>query len=223
MDDGENIRKLQQWRATYLGMVACIDDNVGRILEHLDAHGLAANTLVVFTADHGEYLGEHGLMGKNLLYRSAYHVPCVMRLPGTITGGGVIEQMITQNDFAATLCALAGVDAPPRHCGRDLRPLLNDGPIHWRDEVHQHHPKFELAGLLTPRWHMILHREGEHRLFDLATDPDERTDCFADASRSDVVADLAARILAHHEDIGSPAVKWLRECPVGSKMAQGSM
>ncbi len=212
--DQENKRKLQEWRATYLGMVACIDDNVGRLLDHLDAQGLTENTLVVFTSDHGEYLGEHGLMGKNLLYRSAYHIPCLTRLPGAIPAGASVERLITQNDFAATFSALAGVDAPPGSTSRDLRPLLGGESIHWRDEVHQHHPSHSLAGLITPHWHLILHREGEHRLFDLAADTDEMTDLSADPTCAEVMVDLTARILAHHEDTASPAADWLRRVSV---------
>ncbi len=216
LSDAANLQKVREWRAAYLGMVAHIDDNVGRLLAHLDQHDLTANTLVVFTSDHGEYLGEHGLMGKNLMYRSAYHVPCAMRLPNVIEAGTRVEHLVTQNDFAATLCGIAGVDAPPHHCGRDLRTLLTGKASRWRNEVHQHHPGGKLAGLLTPRWHLILHAEGEHRLFDLVADPNEMSDCFADPARAGIVEDLADRIMHHHEDTGSPAAKWLRCCRLRS-------
>ncbi len=211
-DEGANLRKLRQWWAAYLGMVACIDDNVGRLLDHLDVRGLADDTAVIFTSDHGEYLGEHGLMGKNLMYRAAYHVPCLMRWPGGIGAGTVVDAMVTQNDFAATLCGWADVPPPPPAPSRDLRPLLAGQAPRWRDRVHQHHPGHDLAGLVTPQHHLILHRGGEHRLFDLADDPDERTDRFDDPDARTIRGDLASQMLAHHEDVASPAAAWLRDC-----------
>ena len=65
-----------------MGEVKCIDDNVGKITAYLKNSGLWENTIVIFTTDHGEYLGEHGLMEKNNLYESVYHIPMVMTLPG---------------------------------------------------------------------------------------------------------------------------------------------
>lgn len=102
------------------------------------------------------------------------------------------------------------MNEPPGCVSRDFRQLLGADPIHWRDEVHQHHPSHSLAGLITPDWHLILHRAGEHRLFDLAADPDEMTNRSTDPACAEVMAGLTARILAHHEDTASPAAEWLR-------------
>ena len=72
----------QQVKALYYGMISLIDDNVGRILDALEAGGLAENTVVVFLSDHGDYLGDHGFYGKGLPYDSVLRVPCIWRGPG---------------------------------------------------------------------------------------------------------------------------------------------
>ena len=75
----------------YYGMVTEVDDWVGKILQRLDELGLADNTLVIFTSDHGEMLGDHGMHSKNIFYEGSVHVPLLMRLPGVIPAGTVVQ------------------------------------------------------------------------------------------------------------------------------------
>jgi len=86
---------LRARKAAYCGEVKCIDDNVGRILGFLAERDMLDETAVVFTTDHGEYMGEHGLYYKNLVYETAYRIPLLLRLPGAVRPGTVIDRFVT--------------------------------------------------------------------------------------------------------------------------------
>jgi arylsulfatase A-like enzyme len=120
----------EQWRevvATYYGMVARLDDQLGRVLAAVERAGVQDDTVTLFFADHGEYLGDHGVIEK---WPSALH-DCITRDPLIISGPGVGEghvcdAMVEMVDVLPTVLELAGVEAPHRHFGRSLAPLLDD-------------------------------------------------------------------------------------------------
>lgn len=116
----ENIRSMI---SIYYGMVKEVDDNVGRLLRRLDELGLAGRTLVIFTSDHGEMLGSHGMHGKANFYEESVHVPLLMRLPGAIRPSTVVTNPVSQSDLFPTILHYLGLAIPPCD-GRSLRPLL---------------------------------------------------------------------------------------------------
>ena len=95
--------------AQYYGMVKCIDDNVGRLLDFLDQNNLSQNTIVVFTSDHGDLLGEHGKINKGLPYETSARVAFMMRYPKKIKPGKYIEKAYTMADFTPTILGLMGI------------------------------------------------------------------------------------------------------------------
>lgn len=120
----------QMWReviATYYGMVSRMDDHLGRVLSAVERTGQADHTVTLFFADHGEYLGDFGLIEK---WPSALH-PCITQDPLVIAGGGLPEGqvhdgMVELIDVLPTVLELAGIPAPHRHFGRSLLPVLRD-------------------------------------------------------------------------------------------------
>jgi arylsulfatase A-like enzyme len=118
------------WReitATYYAMVSRMDDRLGRLLSAVDRTGQADNTVTMFFADHGEYLGDFGLIEK---WPSAMH-PCITRDPLVMAGGGlpqgqVYEGMVELVDVLPTVLDLVGIPAPHRHFGRSLLSALRD-------------------------------------------------------------------------------------------------
>src|SRR5947209_12222474 len=111
-------------RYTY-GMISLVDDNVGRILRTLDETGLAGNTVVLFLSDHGELLGDHGLMTKGpFLYDGLIRVPMIWRWPGQWNARDVVEGICGLVDVAPTLYELAGAPAPLGSQGASLVPVL---------------------------------------------------------------------------------------------------
>ncbi|MCB2041565.1 MAG: sulfatase-like hydrolase/transferase, partial [Rhodoferax sp.] len=116
--------QLREIIANTYGQIALIDHQVGRILNALDESGLADNTLVIFTSDHGDWLGDHGLILKGpMLYEGLLRVGLIVRGPG-VAAGQVVDQPVSTLDLSATFLDLAGVDAQLAQHGTSLRALL---------------------------------------------------------------------------------------------------
>ena len=140
-------RHLRQLRATYYGMQAEVDDQIGRILDHLDATGEATRTIVVMTSDHGEMLGDHFLLHKLGWFDSSFHVPFIVRDPRADadgTRGQAVDAYTEHVDVLPTLLDLLGADVPLQCDGRPLTGFLHDGvdagaragELPWRAETH---------------------------------------------------------------------------------------
>lgn len=179
--------KYQRYIKDYLKCVAAIDDNLGRLLDYLDAVGLSENTVVVYTSDQGFFLGDHGWFDKRWMYEESLRTPLVVRWPGHTIAGGRNDDLVQNLDLAQTFLEMAGVDAPPTMQGSSLVPLLEGRtPDDWRDAIYYQYFEF-------PGWHMVrrhygvrtrrhklihYYEIGEWELFDLEADPDELTSVY---------------------------------------------
>lgn len=123
--DAENI---QNMRSIYYGMIREIDDKLGEILYKLDELGLAENTLVIFTSDHGEMLGDHGMHSKSIFYEGGVHVPLLMRFPKKIKAGTVVEEPVSTMDVFPTILDYMQVPVP-KCDGISLRPFIEGNPV----------------------------------------------------------------------------------------------
>ncbi len=202
--------RLRASKARYCGQVKCIDDSVGRILKCLKDRGALDETIVVFTTDHGEYMGEHGLMGKNNLYETAYRIPMLIRWPKRIPGGTAIGNVVSTVDFQPTILALMGIKPSGREQGRDASGLLTGKTIDWTDESFLHHSSLARAGIFTPRYELAFVQGGDHILFDRLNDPHQMNNLYGDPRYTKVVKDLHDRILAHNIAVKAPAAAWLK-------------
>ena len=186
---------LRQLRATYYGMMSEVDDQVGRLLAALERTGAADDTIVVVTSDHGEMLGDHGLMSKLGFFDQAFHIPLIVRYP-PVTGrsaeaggtGRVVEAFTENVDVMPTLLDLAGVDVPRQCQGRSLRPWLEGAdPADWRSAVHWEFDFRLFAGAVDLPGHLCnlaVHRDRAGKyvhfagwpalFYDLEDDPEER-------------------------------------------------
>jgi len=166
---------IREYVAIYHGMVKYIDDQVGRILERLDALGLADNTLVVFTSDHGDMVGAHGCIGKSIasFFDDLVRIPLAMRLPGAIRPGTVVDQPVSQVDIMPTILDYLGQPIPQRIHGRSMRPLVEGRAVPWRDYAFCQ--RADHARMLrTERWKYAYGLGGRMlALYDLANDPQE--------------------------------------------------
>ncbi|MGB2864072.1 MAG: sulfatase-like hydrolase/transferase [Sedimentisphaerales bacterium] len=198
-------------KAHYCGLVKCIDDNVGRILASLSDKSILDDTIIVFTTDHGEYMSEHGLYGKNQWYRTAYQIPFLVRWPKKISAGTVVEQFVTNVDVQQTLLGLMGIEPSGREQGRDASPLLRGEKIEWKDEAMIHHSSLEAAGIFTPKYELVLKSNGRHMLFDRLNDPEQTKNLCGKPEYSDIMRELAARIVEHNFEVDAPAVSWLKQ------------
>ena len=117
---------IQVIRAHYAGLVHFQDACIGRLLDYLETAGLKDDTAVIFTADHGEMLGDMGAFHKACLFESSVKVPLILRFPGQARTGETAPQLVGLQDVFPTLCAMAGVPAPDGLDGADLTPIAND-------------------------------------------------------------------------------------------------
>jgi arylsulfatase A-like enzyme len=111
--------------ANYYGLIKEIDDWVGKILDKLESLHLANNTLVIFTSDHGEMLGAHGMREKNIFLEESVRVPLLMRFPGRIKPGTVVEEPVSHRDVYATINDYLGMGNHSSD-GSPLRPLIEN-------------------------------------------------------------------------------------------------
>jgi arylsulfatase A-like enzyme len=214
--------ELDEVRAAYYAMVTLVDAEVGRILDALDAEGLADDTVVVFTSDHGEMLGDHQLMLKGPFhYDCAVRVPLIVRRPGRFAPARRTE-LVQWVDLAPTFLDLAGVAPSGRHQGASLRGLLTGEDTAWRDWAlcqyrdsgHAYDPPVHATMLRHDRWKLVVHhgapastrgRTGE--LYDLESDPDELVNRWADPAHRDVrveLQELLIDVLVGVEDRSRP-------------------
>ena len=120
--------KYQRYLKRYLRTIQSIDDNVGRMLDWLDAEGLAENTLVVYTSDQGFFLGEHGWFDKRFMYEESFRMPFLARYPNEIPAGSTSSTMSCNVDFAPTFLDYAGLTVPSYMQGSSLRGVLAGEP-----------------------------------------------------------------------------------------------
>jgi arylsulfatase A-like enzyme len=131
---------LRQLRATYYGLMTEIDDNIGRILELLKETGQYDHTVIVFVSDHGDQLGDHGLLGKGSYFDQSFHIPLIIRLPAdptTLRFGRIIDAFTENIDILPTILELFGGDIPRQCDGVSLLPFFRSKSAPgWRNEVH---------------------------------------------------------------------------------------
>ncbi len=169
--------------AEYYGMISDMDEKIGEIVDALGRNGLAEDTIVVYTADHGLSVGQHGLLGKQNLYDHSVRVPLIMRGPGVATARQV-DALTHTYDIYPTLCELAGLDIPDQVDARSLMPLIDGTAAETRPYLHaayRHVQRMAQDG----EWKLIRYytnsgegSEGSDRtqLFHLKSDPWELND-----------------------------------------------
>ena len=115
----------RRWRAHYYANISLIDEGIGKILGALEESGALERTLIVFTSDHGDALGDHGLAYKSAFYEPIAHIPLLVRGPG-VTPGGRCPALISTLDLVPLFYRTCGLEPPPVVQGVDPTPLLRD-------------------------------------------------------------------------------------------------
>jgi arylsulfatase A-like enzyme len=220
----------EQWRpvvSRYLGEITLLDHQVGRLLAELDELGLAENTMVIYTADHGDLCGSHGMIDKHfVMYDELVRVPLLVRWPGRVRSGRKSEAFVSHSlDLAATLCELAGAVLPRSFAGKSLLPLLRqDNPEtdrEWRQDVFAtyHGNQFGLYSQRMVRnrcWKYVWNATAEDELYDLASDPGELTNLAGTPTQGQQLAFMRLRLVDWMEQIKDPLLNgWTRNQLLG--------
>jgi len=218
--------KVRQFIATYYGLVREIDDWVGKILDKLDEHGLADNTLVIFVSDHGEMMGSHGLASKNIFYEESVHVPFLMRLPGSIAAGTRVKSPVSTRDIFPTVMDYLGLTNPEKLNGESLRGVIDGRETRdfvvseWRETSAV--PTFMIR---SGDWKLLISKIPDAKsidaLYNLGDDPGEMNNLlFEGMSQADalIAAELKGKLIGWLEEVGSPSIQGVsdRRLPLAS-------
>ncbi len=219
-------------RRAYYAQISHIDFQIGRIMRHVERNNLSDNTWVVFTADHGEMLGDHNRFRKMYALEGSAKIPMIIAPPNTLgDGGGTLSNTdapVSSEDIYSTILEIANIEIPENTDGKSLVPFLNEEPKDWREFVHGEH-----SGWGVGRQFMVDKKEkyiwktvtGKEYLFDLEKDPNElinladKPECKErlEVWRKRMIAKLADREdslsdgtqLVHGEDLPS-ALPWAK-------------
>ncbi|MEW6252894.1 MAG: sulfatase, partial [Planctomycetota bacterium] len=214
--------KYQRYIKDYLRCVASVDDNVGRLLDYLDAQGLTERTVVVYTSDQGFFLGDHGWYDKRFMYEESLRMPLLLRFPPEIRPGTVNASLVLDLDYAPTFLDYAGVPPAARMQGASWR-LLASGRTQapWRTSAYFHYYEYPDPHRVAPHYgvrtqrYKLIHfydpraTEG-WELYDLEKDPHELRNVYADPAYADQVPELKAelqRLRQQYGDTGGPATR----------------
>jgi arylsulfatase A-like enzyme len=188
-------------QANYYGMVKCIDDNVGRILRALRTLKLMDNTIVIFTADHGDLRGEHHRQNKGVPLEASAKVPFVIYYPPKIKAGTIVKQALGTVDFLPTIINMMGFKTAGREEGRDASQLFTKpkAPDGWKDVtfVRGTGGANGWLGAFTGRYKFIVSTRDIPWLIDMKKDPDELKNFFQAPEYREIVRDLAGQLIAY--------------------------
>ena len=197
-------RSLEEMVKDYYAGIVSADENMGRIFQSLTRLGQIDDTAIMFSADHGFFMGEWRKYDKRFMHEPSIRTPMLVRYPRLARAGTSANQMVTNLDIAPTFLELAGVPVPSHMQGLSMVPLLKgETPSRWRkDWLYEYyefpgsHNVAKHRGVRTDRYKYIHYYEApeEFELYDLQNDPGELRNLYGDASRASLLADLRNRL-----------------------------
>ena len=191
--------KYQRYMQDYLGTIQAVDENVGRVLDYLEAHNLMDNTVIVYTSDQGFYLGEHGWFDKRFAYNESFKTPLLMSWKDHIRPGSVSDEMVQNLDFAQTFLDLAGISAPQDMQGESLVPVLTESGTWNRESVYYHYYEYPAEHMVNRHYALVskdyklIHYYfalDEWELYDRKKDPQELVNVYENPSYKEIRENL---------------------------------
>jgi arylsulfatase A-like enzyme len=204
--------KYQRYMQDYLGTIQAVDENVGRLLDYLEANDMMENTIIVYTSDQGFYLGEHGWFDKRFVYDESFKTPLLVAWPGRLNPGEKSDAMVQNLDFAQTFLDAAGIEAPEDMQGESMIPLLTGEPEKWtRDAVYYHYYEYPAEHMVNRHYaivtkeYKLIHYyfvEDQWELIDRKKDPQELANVYNDPAYAEIKKDLHVRLEKLREKYG---------------------
>jgi choline-sulfatase len=187
-------REIRRAAAAYYGMIETIDEYFGKVMEALEHVGQNLDDwIVIYTTDHGEMLGQHGVWEKQKFYEASAKVPLVIRYPKCFEGGGIVEENVNLCDLFATICELCDVPAPTGLDSRSMVPLMSDHASGWDNETVS---QFGGTNLMIKRDHLKYQYYGPDSpevLFDLQRNPEETVNFISNPDYAELVEHFRER------------------------------
>jgi arylsulfatase len=184
-----------KWRQHYYANISLIDEGIGKILTALEEAGTLDDTLIIFTSDHGDALGDHGMPFKGFFYDCMSRVPLIIRGPG-ITGGSRSASLISTLDLVPLFYNTCESKPPPTLEGKDIRPVFEDANTTIRD-----HAFSEIGGRMMVRTqtHKYAHyNDGSAELYDLTADLNEITNLTGSSDYAGIESELKSQLVEHN-------------------------
>lgn len=227
--------EIRQMRATYCGLITEIDDCLGRVFDYLDETGQWDDTLIIFTSDHGEQLGDHHLLGKIGYNQESFRIPLVIKNPETSDRAGLIEEAFTESiDVMPSILDWLGGEVPRACDGRSLIPLVNGNkPEGWRTELHYefdfrdvfYSQPQNVLGLGMDDCSLCVVQDENYKyvhfaalpplFFDLKNDPHEFVNLAADPAYASLVLQYAQKTLSWRLSYADRTLTHYRSGPDG--------
>ncbi len=186
--------QIRLWRAHYYANITLIDEGIGKILSALESVGTLDDTLIVFTSDHGDALGDHGLCLKSFFYDCMVHVPLILRGPD-VPEGRRSASLVSLLDLIPLFYRTCGVEPPDTLQGTDISTLLHDPDATLREIVFSENRGRAMA--LTDRHKYAHYADGSAELYDLEADPQELTNLAGSPDHADTECRLRGHLLEH--------------------------
>ncbi|MCS7462417.1 sulfatase-like hydrolase/transferase [Paenibacillus doosanensis] len=187
-------RDIRRATAAYYGMIETIDGYFGQVMAALEHVGQNLDDwIIIYTSDHGEMLGEHGVWEKQKFFEASARVPLIIRYPAGFQGGRTLEENVNLCDLFATICDLCGIPAPEGLDSRSLEPLMAGDSAGWDNETVS---QFGGTNLMIKRDHLkyqYYDTDGSEVLFDLARNKEETVNYMADPQYAEAVAQFRER------------------------------
>jgi arylsulfatase A-like enzyme len=196
----DNEEMARQLTAKYFAKVCMVDDNVGKLLQDIEQLGLMGNTLIVFTADHGNMLGDRGRWFKGLMYEGSSRIPLLIKAPkasalaATFNQGRVVTDIVENIDVMPTLMEMAGLPLPPQagFQGKSLVNLVTRKDPKWKNTAYSElGPKM----IRTPQYKLIK-TGADYELYDMTRDSQEQNNLVNDPGHARVIEELKAKLEA---------------------------
>ena len=200
--------------ARYLGEISLLDHHVGRVLDHLEQRGLDSQTMVIYTTDHGDLCGGHGMIDKHyVMYDDVVRVPLIVRWPGVVEPGSVNESFVSHElDLARTVLEVAGVDPPGSFVGENLVRLRPED----RPDIYAQYQGAQF-GLYSERmirdrqWKYVWNPVDRDELYDLSSDPGEVRNLARDPDCAEQLPRLRGRLIEWMGRVNDPLLnRWTR-------------
>lgn len=202
----------QRYMQDYLGTIKSVDENVGRVLDYLEANNLMDNTIIVYTSDQGFYLGEHGWFDKRFVYDQSFKTPLLISWGNHIKAGSKSDALVQNLDFAQTFLDIAGVKQPADMQGKSLLPVLTGNMKNWkRDAVYYHyyeHPSEHNVNrhyaAITKNYKLIHYYFDNNywELIDRKKDPNEQHNYYNDPKYGKIREDMHQKLDALRKQYG---------------------
>ena len=217
VDDAAEIKRFREERALYCGLIHFVDEQIGALLDELDNLGIAENTLVVFTTDHGDMMGHHSLTGKGRWYDTSCRTPVIARFPGVIPSGTVLDSPAESVDLPCTLLDAAGCagedvaisDLLPNSPGLSYWKYLQGDTNGHREWSYSEHVQPDWRMCRDRTWKYVFRPEDEDLLYNLEDDPWESNNLVCHDGCREKLVEMKDRLLQSMSRCVAPNTKML--------------